>query len=480
MAGLSTAFYALASRFDVHIVEHNDALGGVCTAWQRGPYTIDGCLRWLMGAAPGGMFRPIYAELGLIDALELRTIETFARIEDPDDGWRIDVTRDIDAFARDLTALAPTDAAEIARLRDAIQHAGELKLELDAPELKGIRERLAMLWSMRNLAGTVMHFRGSVGQWIDAHVTSPRLRAVLETMAAPQMPMLFLPMLLGSLARGQLQLPRGGSARFRDALVDRVRALGAQITLGATVEEILVEHGHAVGVRLADGTQLRADVIVSTASLSETAERLLGGRYVDAATRDRLDRWPTFDPIAIVTAGISRTFAELDAPLLVRQRDPLVVGDRPATTLSIQAFAAPEYAPEGHCVVQATLGTSYAWWAERGDRYARAKEQLATAVIERMDRRLPGLADRVEMIDVVTPLTFWRHARSWRGAFEGWMPTPETFNVHVPKQLPGLEDLWLAGQWVEPGGGIPPSLMSGRQVVQLVSQRLERPFLVAP
>ncbi len=97
-----------------------------------------------------------------------------------------------------------------------------------------------------------------------------------------------------------------------------------------------------------------------------------------------------------------------------------------------------------------------------------------------MDDRLPGLADHVQVIDVVTPLTFWRHARSWRGAYEGWLPTPTTFNEHVPKQLGKLEDLWLAGQWVEPGGGIPSALMSGRQVVQLICERLRRSFVSVP
>ncbi|MBL8948505.1 MAG: hypothetical protein JNK45_35365 [Myxococcales bacterium] len=91
---------------------------------------------------------------------------------------------------------------------------------------------------------------------------------------------------------------------------------------------------------------------------------------------------------------------------------------------------------------------------------------------------MPGIESAVRMTDVVTPLTFWRHARSWRGAFEGFLPTPETFMTHVPKQLPGLGGLWLAGQWVEPGGGIPPALLSGRQVVQLVCRDRGQAFVV--
>jgi phytoene dehydrogenase-like protein len=49
LAGLSAGCYARTSGFDVTIVEHNLALGGVCTAWRRGPYLIDGCIHWLTG-----------------------------------------------------------------------------------------------------------------------------------------------------------------------------------------------------------------------------------------------------------------------------------------------------------------------------------------------------------------------------------------------------------------------------------------------
>ncbi len=37
LAGLATGCYARASGFRTTLLEHNLALGGVCTAWPRGP-----------------------------------------------------------------------------------------------------------------------------------------------------------------------------------------------------------------------------------------------------------------------------------------------------------------------------------------------------------------------------------------------------------------------------------------------------------
>ena len=104
------------------------------------------------------------------------------------------------------------------------------------------------------------------------------------------------------------------------------------------------------------------------------------------------------------------------------------------------------------------------------------KQRVADEVLERIADRLPEIAGRVRMIDVATPLTFWRYARSWRGAYEGWLPTPKTLRALVPKRFPMIEGLHLVGQWVQPGGGVPPTLLSGRHLVQLLCDQAGRRF----
>lgn len=43
--------------------------------------------------------------------------------------------------------------------------------------------------------------------------------------------------------------------------------------------------------------------------------------------------------------------------------------------------------------------------------------------------------------------------------------------------LTGLDRFYMAGQWVEPGGGLPPAAMSGRDVIRRICQRNRRPFV---
>lgn len=478
LAGLSTGCYALANGWDVTILEHNLALGGVCTAWRRGPYVVDGCIHWLTG----GPFARIYEELRIVPPVETRVLEQFITYRHDADGWNVAVGRDLEALRRELRAVSSEDADTIDQLIAAAGEIAELSPGIDRPpEITSMREQLRSLWAMRHELGTLVHFRGSVEDWVTANLRSEKLRRFFVHLVPADAPMLFALMILGYLQRGWLSRPVGGTARFRDALVDRFGALGGRVRTGCTVEEILVTADRARGVRLTDGTQLDADVVVSTASMPETVLRLLGGRYGATETRRRLEHWKLFDPIVLVSYGVELDLRDVPSTLVLDGIAPVSIGGHDNDYLYVRVYNEdPAFAPPGHTVVQLMLATDYDWWAGRGNDYGASKDEIGAQGLELLARHIPGIREATRMIDVATPLTYWRATRTWRGAFEGWKPTPDTFFGHVPKTLPGLDGLYMAGQWVEPGGGVPTALMSGRQVVQILCDRTKRPFLPVP
>jgi phytoene dehydrogenase-like protein len=90
-------------------------------------------------------------------------------------------------------------------------------------------------------------------------------------------------------------------------------------------------------------------------------------------------------------------------------------------------------------------------------------------VVELLEQRFPGISSQVEMVDVATPITFEQYTGNWQGSFEGWLITPQNaFTVMKPmsQTLPGLGNFFMCGQWVEPGGGLPTGVMSGRWLLQ--------------
>lgn len=476
VAGLSAGCYALQSGFGTTIIEHNLALGGVCTAWQRGPYTIDGCIHWLTG----GPFMRLYEEVGVVPEVPLKTLETWVTYRNVRDGLEVPFTRNLDAFVGNLSSLFPKDAAELQRVREAAAHITEMKPELDAPGAVSLRERLLALWEMRGSLGSLVHFRKSIGDWGRDHIADDRLRRILTSVVPETAPAFFLLMVLGYLEQGYLSRPIGGTGAFRTALERRFRSLGGEAILHATVEEILVDANRVTGVRLTDGTMLDADIVISTSSMPETVLRLLGGRYDAPLVRDRLEKWRLFDPIALVSFGVAREYGDLPSTLYIDGIADFEVGGAKNDHLMIRVFNDDaSFAPSGHTVVQSIMKTDYAWWATRGARYSAERDAVADTALDKLEPFLPEIRTHARVVDVATPLTYWAMTRSWRGAFEGWMPNSESFMSHVSKKLAGLDGLYMAGQWVEPGGGIPTAVMSGRQAVQLACADDDRAFVAS-
>jgi phytoene desaturase len=474
LAGLSAGCYALRSGYRVTIIEHNLALGGVCTAWHRGRYTVDGCIQWLTG----GPFQALYEELGITARIPLRTLETWLTYRNVRDGLTVAFRRDLDQVVSDLSSLSKEDAPELARLREAAREVRSLDFSLQAPELTQLREKLHFFGEVAGLAGTLLHFRKPVSVWAAEHLVNPRLRRIFTTIFGDEVPAVFLLLVLGYLERGWLSRPVGGTAAFREVLENTYVSLGGAVQLHVTVDEILVRNGRAAGVRLADGTMLDADVVISTSSAPETVLRLLGGRYDAAATRRRLEMWKLVDPIVLASFGVERPYTEQPQLLTLDGILPLSVGGRRNDHLHVRVQNDDRsFAPPGHSLVQATALTDYGWWARRGTRYHLAKDVAADAILEALEPAFPEIRAAERMRDVVTPLTYWNQSRSWLGAYEGWIPRGEGLSVRIPKRLPGLEGFYMAGQWLEPGGGVPMALMSGRQAVQLLCSDDDRPFV---
>jgi phytoene dehydrogenase-like protein len=474
LAGLATGCYARRSGFKTTIVEHNLALGGVCTAWQRGHYTIDGCIHWLTG----GRFLQLYQELGILSQVQLRTLQSWVTYRNVKDSWEFAVSRDLDELVARLVAISPADAGELCRLREAANEARLMQPPLDAPELGSFGEQLRSLWDLRAELGLFLHYRKPMGTWAREHLHSPRLQRAFTALLPETAPAFVLPMILGYLAQGDLSRPVGGTAAFRRALEHTYRELGGAARLHSTVDEVLVDGGRACGVRLGDGEILQADAIVSTASMPETMLRLLGGRYEAQAMQERLTRWKLFEPIVLVSFGVEQPYPEVPPLLLIDGIEPVEIGGQTNQHLYIRVGNDdPCFAPTGHCVVQAMLRTDYTWWATRGSAYHAAKDDVAAAALTQLEPYLPNLRSAVRTVDVATPLTYWNMARSWRGAYEGWLPSADSLFSHVSKKLHGLDNFYMAGQWVAPGGGVPTALMTGRHAVQLLCADEKRPFV---
>lgn len=487
LAGLSAGVFAQMNGYRSRILEHHSQPGGVAAWWKRGDYLIDGGIHFAMGHNEGTGFYRLCEQLGILPAVKLVDIHTYGRFVHQPSGWSVTMTRDLDRLAAELKARSAADA----RLVDGLVSAARAMQGYDLgglgmsapPEMSGPLDQLGQLWAMRKLLKYMM---GKLGRPVSEYVREahdPALRLFLENLFLPQSPVFFVAMLLAMLADGQLAFIEGGCRDYVGAIEKRYRELGGEIAYRATVREILVENGRAVGVRQAGGSEERADAVIAACDGRSVLFDMLGGRYVTEKIRQRYATWETFKPLLMTSFGVTREFpGEPGFTTLVLEK-PFTIGPETIPGLFVRIFNyGSGYAPPGKSVIQAVLETGWDYWnnLRRQDRpgYQAEKERVAAEVLERLETLYPGISGQVEVTDVATPYTTWRYTLNHQGAWEGWLMTAQAMRSSIERTLPGLQRLYLAGQWVMPGGGVPPVLYSGRHAVQLLCRDDRRSFVM--
>jgi phytoene dehydrogenase-like protein len=304
----------------------------------------------------------------------------------------------------------------------------------------------------------------------------------------PDFPMSFMLMTFAWMHNRAAGYPVGGSLEFSRAIEQRYLHLGGEVSYKARVAKILTENDRAVGVRLEDGSEHRADYVISAADGHATIFDMLEGRYVDATIRGYYEKLLPFPPLMYIALGVNRSFSDLPPSAggtAIKLEQPISVGGVEQRYLAFQVYTFdPTLAPAGKTLVTVLIPTDYAYWSalrQNDEQYKAEKEKIADMVIALLDKRFPGMAAQIEMRDVASPTTFVRYTGNWRGSFEGWQVTPSTwsFGKVMKRTLPGLSNFYLCGHWVEPGGGLPAAAMSGRNVIQVICKKEKKPFTTA-
>jgi phytoene dehydrogenase-like protein len=471
--------------YRTQIFEMHDKPGGLCTSWKREGYTFDGCIHWLVGTREGSNFNRIWQELGALQGKQIVDQEEFLRLEG-EDGRAFVIYTNIERLEQHMKELAPADARQIEKFCNVLRRFTRFSAAIGDPAessglLGKIRTGLRMLPFIPALIG---YSKTSVRDFAD-RFTDPFLRQVFSSaFDVPDLPMIALVFTLAWMHSQDAGYPIGGSHEFARAIERRYLELGGVIRYKSRVEKILVEDDCAMGVRLTDGAEHRADIIISAADGHATIFDMLEGRYINDTIRGYYDELPIFKPVVQVSLGVARDLSNEPHMISYPLESPITVAGEPRERITVKHYCYDDtLAPEGKSVVVVLFNSDYDYWKalrQERERYDAEKRDIAIKVINQLGKRFPGIERQVEVVDVATPITTERYTGNWQGSIEGWLPTTE--NAHMltgkgmEKTLPGLANFYMIGQWVEPGGGLPPAAMSGRQAIQMICREDGRPF----
>ena len=279
-----------------------------------------------------------------------------------------------------------------------------------------------------------------------------------------------------------LDYPRGGGGAVIDALIRGLRAHGGELRTRAHVEQILIEGGRAVGVRLKGGEVVRAASVVSNADAWNTA-KLLPDKYrpparprAGGALNAALPPTPSFMHLHIgirgdnLPAGLGIHYSVLlDGLSDIEKEQNMVI-------ISIPTLLDPSLAPEGKHVLHAYYAANepYEPWAgvRRGsDEYRALKEERSQRLWEAVERIIPDVRERVEVEMVGSPLTHERFLRRHAGTYGPPVFIGEETLPFAATPVPGLLH---CGDSTFPGIGVPAASASGMNAANTLVSPLEQ------
>lgn len=484
IAGLSAGCYAQMNGYRTAIFEMHDIPGGLCTAWERKGYRFDISMHMLTGSV-SGPFHRMWEELGIIRNFKFHFHDHVSLVEGM--GKKLDFYTDRERLEQEMLAISPDDRDLIRQFIRLIfgpdlMNAASLKPQ----KISNIFDKLRVFAAVLPMFGVFGKYKDQTIQQFAAKFKDPFLQqAVRFFIDAPGWPMVGFPMvaLAGFIKNGVTEagVPLGGSQQVMNHLAGMYEGMGGEIRYKNRVTELTVENDRVTGIVLENGEQYEAGHVIWAGDGHTLIYDILGGRYLDNRVKNMYESWIPVKPIVHVMMGVDMDLSQEPHRIIFEADEPVTIGGKEHRWLAVLHHCFDKsMAPEGKSAVEVWYDTEYETWPElRKDMkaYRAEKKRIAEYSIAQLEKRWPGFASRVEVVDVPTPATYHRYTGTWKGSPDGWYITPDNIRVQEPlRTLPGLSGLQMVGQWTAPFTGTVIAALTGRQAIQLLCKREGKKF----
>jgi phytoene dehydrogenase-like protein len=283
---------------------------------------------------------------------------------------------------------------------------------------------------------------------------------------------------------------KGGNGGFTQVLARAVEAFGGSIRTNAGVERVLYEDGRAVGVSLADGSTIEADLVVSALDPRQTFTRLvdpadlpedlvqhvsdykfqgtaakvnfaLSGVPEFPGLEGREDMFMGFTNLGPSIDYLEEAFADCKAGRFSR---------RPFLDCCVQSTLDPDMSPPGKHIMSCFV--MYAPYHLAESDWDSERENLGDTVQQTIEEFFPGFSDLVLHREIVTPLDIEKIV----GLSEGNIFAGELFEsqLFLNRPAPGwnqyrtpIAGYYQCGSGTHPGGCVTggPGKLAAEQIL---------------
>lgn len=263
--------------------------------------------------------------------------------------------------------------------------------------------------------------------------------------------------------------PVGGSARIFESVAPVVLNAGGEIYTNAEVKEIIVKNNKAVGVKMVDGNEYYAPVIISSAGIITTYNTLLPNNEIKNKVQDQLQQVKPSVAHVCLYVGLNHSkqslglgkanywiYPSYDHDKNIKNYLENPDAELPVVYISFPAAKDPDWEnrhPNRSTIEIITLAP-YEWfsqwensrWMKRGEDYNVLKEKIAQRLLNKLYEYEPSLKGKVDYYELSTPLSTRHFVNYQHGEIYGIDHSPSRFALDFLKPETPIENLYLTGQ----------------------------------
>jgi phytoene desaturase len=477
IGGITTAVYLAQNGYKVNVFEKNSAPGGRCGQIIRDGYRFDlGATMLLMP----GIYHKVFDSLGIkldegTDIIRLENLyELFY-----DDGEKLIFTTDRNKMKSQLEKM---ESGSFEKAEKYISEGYKIfKLSMDKLIDRNFYN-LFQLTTFQNL-GLLVKLKTYTTNWSYAKKFFKNIHLLMaytfQNIYVGQSPFnspaLFSMIPATELIEGSF-FPKGGMFSIVEKLYSAAQNAGVQFHFNSDVSRIDIKEKKAEGIVLADGTEIKADIIIANADLPFVYRKLLPDKRKSA----RIDRMKYSCSAICFHWGLDKVYPQLghhNVFLSDSFKDGLdsifidkSVNDRPTFYVHAPVRTDPEAAPGNHDTLSVVIGTGHIDKSKKQD-WNELKEKTRNAVIERLKRfGLEDIDEHIKLEICLTPESWESTCNISRGSVFGSlghnMLQMGYFRPH--NRHDRYHNLYFVGGSTHPGNGIPNILMSAKLVTERI------------
>ncbi len=481
MGGLATAIYGQRNGFDTTVFEAHSLSGGQCTGWNRKGYVFDPTLHNFNGFKFHTKINSFWRELGVLPCEMVKRNEYVSAVLP--DGTYFHNYLNLEKLQSHLKHLSPEDTIVIDEYINGIKSFINDIDWFGINYLGSFREKLSII---PFFLARIKYFRYTLKSFA-RRFKHPFLRKAFPLIrnSIPDIPLFAYLAEHASSVNDDLGWPKGGGYTLSENMASRYRQLGGTIHYKKMVVKILTENDHACGVELKDGTQYKADFVVSNADGRKTILEMLNGRYMNKKISKYCEPNPVDKEVPMsvqVFFGVKRDLSSYPSSLILFLDKSEIIGGHTCDHVDMQLYGFDtSMAPVGKGVIKVELSIKPAYFLQlHNDKtaYKAEKNKIAEQVITLLERHFPDLRKDIEVIDVSTLHTWER----FMGGSQGFNNFPNKhreltdirniidvlFGLGRMFTIPGLKNFFFTGQWVTSMGALFTNAASGKAVVQKI------------